>query len=342
MELNVLVIDDSAYARAALRGMMETIDGVRANVSTAVDGLDGYRQAIKRAPDLIMLDLEMPEMDGYTFLRLMKGSSVPVIVVSGTSSDVGESKALALGASAYIEKPERLTPERLFSIKGEIIEKVRTIRSLNNSGGKRRFKASELSFGPEAVVIGASTGGPRSVSSLIRTLPDKLPCALVVVMHMPPWLTVPFAERLNNQSLLPVRVATDGGTVEKGEVLVAPGGRHISFRRTEGRVCARITAARSAERTVPSIDLAFSSAAVSWGAGLVGAVMTGLGEDGSKGAVNIKEKGGTVLAESRESAVVYCMPEAAAATGAVDHVLSSSDMGEWIAGRFGKESIKLS
>ena len=167
MELNVLVIDDSAYARAALRGMMETMDGVRATVSTAVDGLDGYRQALKSAPDLIMLDLEMPEMDGYTFLRLMKGSSVPVIVVSGTGSDAGESKALALGASAYIEKPRRLTPDRFFSIKEKIAEKVRAIRFSGNSGAKRGFKASDLSLGaPKAVIIGASTGGPRAVTSL--------------------------------------------------------------------------------------------------------------------------------------------------------------------------------
>ena len=134
-----------------------------------------------------MLDLEMPEMDGYTFLRLMRGSSVPVIVVSCTKSDVGESKALALGASAYIEKPRRLTPEMLFSIKGEIIEKVRAIRFSDNSGAKRRFKASDLVIGaPEAVVIGASTGGPRAVSSLIRTFPAGLPSAFRGGSRQPP------------------------------------------------------------------------------------------------------------------------------------------------------------
>ncbi|MBI5468353.1 MAG: chemotaxis protein CheB [Deltaproteobacteria bacterium] len=342
LELNVLVIDDSAYARVALRGMMETMDGFSATVSTAVDGLDGYRQAIKREPDLIMLDLEMPEMDGFTFLRLIRGSSVPVIVVSGTGSEDSASKALELGASAYIEKPSLSTPDRLFSIKGEISEKVNAIRFPASSERKGRFKASDIYIGaPEAVIIGASTGGPRAVTSLIKTLPAGLPSVFVVSMHMPPWLTVPFAERLDAQSLLPVKVARDGTAVEKGEVLVAPGGHHISFLRTGGRVVSRLKPAEPADLYSPSIDLAFSSGALVWGGRLVGAVMTGMGEDGSKGIVNIKENGGVVLAEARESAVVYSMPEAAMATGMVDRVLSSRDMGEWIARRSGRGSIKL-
>jgi len=342
VELNVLVIDDSPYARVALRGMIETMDGFRATVSTAVDGLDGYRQALKREPDLIMLDLEMPEIDGFTFLRLIRGSSVPVIVVSGTGSEESESKALELGASAYIEKPSLNTPERLFSIKGEISEKLNSIGLAASLGGRRRLKPLDTApAAPQAVIIGASTGGPRAISSLIRALPAGLPCVFVVSMHRPPWLTVPFVERLNAQSLLPVRVAVDGGAVEKGEVVVAPGGRHLSFMRRGGRIVSVLETSGPVDQYSPSIDRAFSSGAAVWGAGLVGAVMTGMGEDGSEGVVNIKKNGGVVLSESRESAVVYSMSEASQATGAVDRVLTSAEMGEWIAGRFRRGSIKL-
>lgn len=342
MELNVLVIDDSPYARVALRGMIETMDGFRATVSTAVDGLDGYRQALKSEPDLIMLDLEMPEIDGFTFLRLIRGSSVPVIVVSGTGSEESESKALELGASAYIEKPSLNTPERLFSIKGEISEKLSSIGLAASPGGRRRLKPLDTAPGaPQAVIIGASTGGPRAVSSFVRALPAGLPCVFVVAMHMPPWLTVPFVERLNAQSLLPVRVAVDGGAVEKGEVVVAPGGRHLSFARRGGRIVSVLETAGPADQYSPSIDRAFSSGAIAWGAGLVGAVMTGMGEDGSEGIVKIKKNGGVVFSESRESAVVYSMSEATQATGAVDRVLTSAEMGEWIAVRFRRGSIKL-
>jgi len=345
VELNVLVIDDSAYARTALRGVIESIDGLRASVSTAVDGLDGYRQAIRNEPDLIMLDLEMPEMDGYTFLRLIKGASVPVIVVSGCATGrQGLSKAIELGATACVEKPSRLTPDRLSSIRGEIADKVRAIRfaSPRHTETRPRFKATDIGLGvPEAVVIGASTGGPRAVAALVKNLPSGLPTAFVVVMHMPPWLTASFTERLNNESLIPVKVASDGAVVQKTQVLVVPGGRHISFYRTGQGVHTRLSTPDSTDQQTPSIDLAFSSASAAWGAGLVGVVMTGMGEDGSKGIVNIKEKGGLVLAESRESAVVCSMPEAAVATGKVDRVLSSRDIGEWIAGIYGGNAAKL-
>lgn len=340
--MNVLVIDDSPYSRVALRGMIETMDGFRATVSTAVDGLDGYRQALKREPDLIMLDLEMPEIDGFTFLRLIRGSSVPVIVVSGTGSAHSESKALELGASAYIEKLPLHAPESLFSIKGEISEKLSSIGLAASRAGRRRFKALDPAReAPQAVIIGASTGGPRAVGSFVRALPAGLPCVFVVSMHMPPWLTAPFADRLNAQSLLPVRVAVDGAAVEKGEVVVAPGGRHISFAWRKGRIVTVLEAAGPADQYSPSIDRAFSSGAAVWGAGLVGAVMTGMGEDGSEGIVNIKKNGGVTLSESRESAVVYSMSEAAQATGAVDRVLTSAQMGEWIAGRFRMGHTKL-
>ncbi|MBI5587269.1 MAG: chemotaxis protein CheB [Deltaproteobacteria bacterium] len=343
MELRVLVIDDSAYARAALRGMLETMPGVKASVATAADGLDGYRQTLKSAPDLIMLDLEMPVMDGFTFLRLMRGSRVPVIVVSGRKSEQSASKALELGASAYIEKPTHHTSDKLFTLRGEISRKVSAIPlSRSTAPGKSRFKASDIHPGsPEAVIIGASSGGPGAVTSVIKALPAGLSSSFVVSLHMPAWLAVPFVQRLNAESLLPVKVAGDNEPVEKGVVLVAPGGCHMSFFKKDGSVFTSLAPAGGTDINVPSIDQVFSSGARVWGAGLVGVVMTGMGEDGSKGIVNIKEHGGVVLAESRESAVVYGMPEAAVSTGRVDRVLSSAGIGAWIAERCAMAATKL-
>lgn len=341
MELRVLVIDDSAYTRAALRGILESLPGIKAEVLTAVDGLDGYRQTLRFPPDLIMLDLEMPEMDGFTFLRLIRDSKVPVIVISGKKFEESAPRALRLGASDYIEKPTPHTSDKLFSIKGEISRKVRSI-PFDFPRPEKSGLIRNIRFGsPEAVVIGASTGGPRAVNTVVKMLPERVATAFVVSIHMPWWLTEPFVERLDSEAHLPVRVARDGCPVKKGEVIVTPGGYHISFYKKGGTVFSSLTPASSGDLCTPSIDRMFTSASTVWGAGVVGVIMTGMGADGSKGAVNIKENGGVVLAESKESSAVFSMPEAAISTGSVEQVLSSSEIGEWIIEKCGMASLKL-
>lgn len=186
---------------------------------------------------------------------------------------------------------------------------------------------------PEAVVIGASTGGPAAISSIIRSLPRSYPAAVSVALHMPHWLAAPFVERLNASSSMRVRIAGDGEKVEKGAVVVAPGGVHLSFIRKKGSVYTILTGKRTSDIFVPSIDRMFSSASEVWGAALIGVVLTGMGRDGVMGVEAIKDAGGVVVAESEESAAVPSMPKAAAATGKVALTMPAHRIGMWLAGR---------
>lgn len=348
MEIKILVIDDSAFSRFALRGLLEAMPGVNASVQTAVDGVDGYRQALRSMPDMIMLDLEMPNMDGFTFLRLLRNlGRVPVIVVTGCGWEGHALKAFELGAADFIEKPASTHSEKLFSIKDELVKKVKMMpvmsaRAARHEGRKDLKWISNISFGsPEVIAIGASTGGPKSIASVIKMLPSGIPAAFVVSLHMPQWLTDSFVGRLKSESLLKVKTACDGDVVEKGGVLVAPGGHHISFVKRAGKVYCKVTQKSGKDVYAPSIDRMFTGAAEVWGAGAVGVIMTGMGSDGREGAINIKNKGGYVIAESRDSAIVSSMPDAAVSTGKVDAVLSSSEIGGWIIERCGMSALKL-
>ncbi|MBI5642458.1 MAG: chemotaxis-specific protein-glutamate methyltransferase CheB [Deltaproteobacteria bacterium] len=337
MSLRVLVIDDSAYSRTTLSGLLKTMPGIKA-VATAIDGVDGFKQAREFDPDLIMLDLEMPNMDGFTFLRLIKtGRQVPVIVVTGKGKCASE--AMGLGAIDYIEKPTMEPSKKLFSIKGELERKIRRIpaarRQERTSGSKRNLRDAQF-ITASAVVIGASTGGPKTISSIIKALPEDFPVPVFISLHMPKWLTLPFTERLNHESALKVRVAKDGEPVESGAAFLAPGGFHLSFFRGAGVVCTRLERKSSADLHSPSIDRMFSSAANIWCAGLTGIILTGMGSDGMAGMIEIKNSGGFMVAESDKTAVVNSMPEAALSTGRVDMVLPSDEIACWLTERYSR------
>ncbi|MDP2689981.1 MAG: chemotaxis protein CheB [Deltaproteobacteria bacterium] len=344
MGIRVLVIDDSAFSRQAIAGMLGGIPAVE-TVTTAVDGMDGYRQALRFAPDLIVLDLEMPNIDGLGFLRLFRGAlkDIPVIVASGRRGRDDHAAAIGLGASDFIKKPTERASMEIFSITEELQNKIKaTILPMKPRCRPARQGPISHSIGhPAAVVIGASTGGPRSVSRIVKSLPAGLASAVIVSIHMPRWLTAPFAQRLNSLSSVDVRVATDNEAVERGGVLIAPGGFQISFVRDGACVRIRLRKAGSKDSYAPSIDGMFSSASGVWGAGLAGVVLTGMGNDGSLGAIKIKENGGFLIAESRESSAVFSMPEAAISTGMVDLVLGAGDIGGWITSGCAPGSLKL-
>lgn len=332
MPLKILVIDDSAYSRAALTGLLKTIPGVE-DVSTAVDGVDGYRQALKMMPDLIMLDLEMPNMDGFTFLRLIKDKQqAPVIVLTGRKWETDAATALELGAVDFLEKPALCPSDRFFSIKGELVKRIGLIPYMRPHNGlslKRQVKAAGKTM-PDIIAIGASTGGPKAISTIIRALPSDLGAAVVISLHMPPWLTEPFVERLNSESLIQVRIAEDGCMVERGGILIAPGGSHMTFFKSGSNFMVRLEQRGSEDHYAPSVDRMFSSAAKAWGPRLTGIVLTGMGTDGRQGAEEIKSSGGYVIAESKESSILFSMPEAIISAGISDEVLSVGEIGEWI------------
>jgi len=346
--MRVLVIDDSAFNRQALARIIGSLPAV-GEVATAVDGLDGCRQAIIFDPDLIVLDLEMPNIDGLSFLRLRNGflRDIPVIVASGRRSAGDSEAALRLGAIDFIERPTAGASKKIFDITEELSSKIKAAGEPLSAAKperkrRRRPLSAQASCYPSVVAIGASTGGPGPVSTIVKALPASLASAIIVSIHMPGWMTVPFAERLDAISEVDVRVAEHGGTVERGRVLIAPGGSHISFERAGGGAVRTLLSAKTAgELYSPSIDRMFSSAADIWGSGLVAAVLTGMGADGSAGAVRVKKSGGILIAESRSSCSVFSMPQAAIDTGMVDMVLGADDIAGWIAGRCAPRPLKL-
>ena len=351
MGMRVLVIDDSAFNRQALARIIGSLPAV-GEVATAVDGLDGCRQAIIFDPDLIVLDLEMPNIDGLSFLRLRKGflKDIPVIVASGRRSAGDSEAAFRLGAIDFIERPTAGASRKIFDISEELSRKIEAASlPLSVAQGaqsvearRRRPLCLPVSGCPSAIAIGTSTGGPGAVSTIVKSLPAALASAVVVSMHMPGWMTVPFAEGLDSISEVDVLVAEHEGTVGRGSVLIVPGGFHISFEReTGGTVRTLLSRKAATEICSPSIDRMFSSASDIWGSGLVGVVLTGMGTDGSAGAIKVKQSGGFLIAESRASSSVFSMPQAAIDTGMVDLVLGADEIAGWIAGRCAPRPLKL-
>jgi two-component system chemotaxis response regulator CheB len=325
----VLLVEDSAAMRATLGRILEEVCGAVV-VGAASDGEEALREALRLRPDLVFLDLQMPRMDGFTFLRLlMARRPTPVVVVSAQSSRTDVFKALELGALDFVAKPEDgAAPEALRDALVEKCALLRALRIQNLSPGEEAPGAPRRAAGgaePAAVVaIGASTGGPHAVQRLLAALPVDVGAGFLVAQHMPERFTAAFAERLARTTPFSVQEAAGDEVVAAGRVLVAPGGRHLEVRRdAQGalRTVVLPPAPGALPQPVPSVDRLFLSVAREVGRRAVGVVLTGMGQDGRAGVSAIKRAGGLTLAESEESAVVYGMPQAAVESGAVDEVL---------------------
>jgi len=335
--IKVLVVDDSAYNRNALSQMLTSAGDIEV-AGTATDGVDAIGKTLRLAPDVITLDLEMPNMDGYTFLRwLMKERPTPVLVISSRSDSRSVFRALELGAVDFLAKPEPRISRSIEAIGDELLAKVRAVLHLemgkvqSNVGLLarersaplvRRDEDTVLRPGPiEVVVIAASTGGPPALQAILTNLPGEFPASVVVAQHMPPGFTRSFAERLNKICALLVSEATGGERVRPGMALIAPGGHHLLLRRDREGLRAEIAPRRSTDKYAPSADQLMTSVAEACGPAALGVVLTGMGNDGAAGAAAIRGSGGRCLAESEESAVIFGMPQEAIRRGAVDKVL---------------------
>jgi two-component system chemotaxis response regulator CheB len=339
--VRVLVADDSEASRLAIDRMLSGVDGL-AVVASARDGEDALRQALRIELDLVVLDLEMPRLDGFTFLRLLMAQRpVPVLVLSsrGRRSDVF--KALELGALDFVAKPEGGGLEQL---RAALVQKCLLLRSLRIENLAAREEPSEhgaqatgLAEPAGVVAIGASTGGPQAIQRLLVSLPGSLPAAIVVAQHMPERFTTTFAERLARTTAFSVQEARDGDVVAAGRVLVAPGGRMMEVVRDRSatlRAAVLLPEPSAPRQYCPSVDRLFESVARAVGRRALAVILTGMGHDGRAGAEAVKRAGGVTLAESSESAVVYGMPLAAVESGAVDEVLSLPALAQRIV-RFG-------
>jgi two-component system chemotaxis response regulator CheB len=329
--IRVLVIDDSAYSRRSITRMLETSPLVKV-VGVARDGEEALRKALELEPDLITLDLEMPRMNGFTFLRLvMAKRPIPIIVVSGKSGEGDVFKALDLGAVDFIAKPMlRATPE-LQNIQAELIRKVHAIRDLRIDKVKDRIVSAPPVVTPRmirassaarsVVVIGASTGGPAALMQTLAAFTEPPSCAFLIAQHMPAGFTEGFAERLDRLTPFHVKEAEGGEYPLPGTVLLAPGGFHLELESDSGKILTRIVSNEVGEKYTPSVDRLFKSAAKHYGQDLLAVVLTGMGDDGRMGSLAVKEAGGRVIAESEETAVIFGMPQQAIRAGAVDEVL---------------------
>jgi two-component system chemotaxis response regulator CheB len=348
--IRVLIVDDSAGSRRTIQDILESSPDMTV-VGKASDGEEALRSALTLKPDLVILDLQMPRMDGFTFLRiLMSRHPTPVIVVSSYSQKENVFKALELGALDFVAKPTG--DEDLAPLKEEILGKVAMVRHLqpaNLRGSGRpdtgqRYMPPAPTEGPsppippkpaappakKLVVIGASTGGPAAIGELLERLPIDLDAAVVVAQHMPDKFTKTFAERLNRRSVWDVREATNGDLLPRGVALVAPGRRCLEVVADGRERRVAVVAASPEDRYVPSVDRLFRTAAAAYGADAIGVVLTGMGDDGREGVVELASRGGKVVAEAPETAVIFGMPSAAVRTGRVDKVVPLGRIAEML------------
>jgi len=325
--IRVLLVDDSATSRAHLASILGDAPAIQI-VGQAGDGEQGLELVAKLQPDVIVLDLQMPRMDGFTFLRLlMPRHPTPVVVISSQARRSDVFRALELGALDFVAKPSG-TAASLETFREEVLQKCATVRALRleNLAARRPMPLVSVALepSPRVVAIGASTGGPQALHQLLAALPGDVPLAILVAQHMPDRFTVTFAERLARATAFSAKEAEDGDLVAGGRILVAPGRRHMELaREDDGALRARIHPPQGGSgRYIPSIDRLFASVAAACGSSACGVVLTGMGNDGREGIQAIKRGGGLTLAESADTAVVYGMPQAAVETGAVDEVLA--------------------
>jgi two-component system chemotaxis response regulator CheB len=335
--IKVLVIDDSAVMRQ-LMTMLFT-DQHDIEVSVAADPLIALGKMARSRPDVIVLDLELPRMDGLTFLeRLMADTPLPVIVCSGHAGPGSELslRALEKGALEIVSKPALGLRDFLENSAPRLLALVRVAAS--NEARRRpraiaRANLARASVTPvraaqgreRMIALGASTGGTEALNALLRALPVTTP-GIVVVQHMPAGFTGPFAERLNRVCALEVREARDGDVVKGGRVLIAPGGRQLRVVRSARRYVVTIDDGPEVSRHRPSVDALFSSVAKAAGARAVAALLTGMGDDGAKGLLELRRAGAHTLAQDEQSCVIFGMPREAIALGAATEVVALDDL----------------
>ena len=348
-ELRALVVDDSSLNRRTIAAILGEIPGV-SHVDIASDGADALRVVEANPPDFITLDLEMPRLDGFEFLQLlMDRHPLPVVVVSGLSAKEHVFRALELGAIDFIEKPQG-TDAPLESLRRQLVEKVGVIQQLSPLA-LRRTTLGGLALDPDVrekktsarepsvlkrvpskvIVIGASTGGPRALVTLFRHLHHDVDAALVVAQHMPPRFTTTFASRLDRTGVAQVSEARQYERLARGHAYVCPGGRCIEVVPSDRGPAIRVVEPDKRSHYVPSVDQLFKSAARVLGDKAVAVVLTGMGDDGAEGVRAISERGGSVLVEAPETAVVAGMPLAAQRTGVPHQSLGIWALGDMLA-----------
>jgi two-component system chemotaxis response regulator CheB len=337
-KIKVLIIDDSAVVRQTLTELLDGDPRIEV-IGVAPDPFAAAEKMRHVAPDVITLDVEMPRMDGLTFLRkLMSQHPIPVVMCSslaGTGSETAL-KALEYGAVEIIQKPRLGTKQFLEesairirdAVKAAALARVKPLAKRHKVEPKltadailERPKSNAMIQTTEkVVVIGASTGGTEALRVLLETLPLDSP-GMVIVQHMPEHFTAAFARRLDGICRMSIKEAEDNDSVIRGRALIAPGNCHVLLKRSGARYYVEIKDGPLVSRHRPSVDVLFRSAARYAGRNSLGIIMTGMGDDGAKGMLEMKGAGAATIAQDEQSCVVFGMPAEAIKLGAVDKVL---------------------
>ncbi len=344
-KIRVLIVDDSALVRQTLTEVLRSDPEIEV-LATASDPFVAAKRLRDEVPDVITLDVEMPRMDGITFLRkLMAQHPIPVVMCSSLTEEGSETlmQALEAGAVDIILKPRVDTAQFLLESRVRICDVVKAaaqarLRKRNGSAPASRSipvtqkLSADVMLPPprvgqamarttECVVcIGASTGGTELLREVLQSLPPASP-GIVIVQHMPELFTAAFANRLNGLCALDIKEAADGDTVLRGHVLIAPGNRHTMLQRSGARYYVTVKDGPLVSRHRPSVDVLFRSAAQNAGSNALGIIMTGMGDDGARGLLEMKQAGAATIAQDEATSIVFGMPKEAIALGAADKVL---------------------
>ena len=335
----VLVADDSAFMRQLITELVDE-SGEFQVIGTARNGVDAIKKIRALDPDLVTLDVEMPELDGLDTLEvIMREMPRPVVILSGAAGGHGADltiRALELGAVEFVRKPAGAASTGLSAAREQLLDALRAASQVSaRSVGALARAAAETRRGPpplstgaatRVVAIAASTGGPRALAQVIPALPRSLGAAVLVVQHMPAGFTRSLAERLDLQSQLPVAEARDGECLMHGRVYIAPGGFHMRIRRDGGHPVIALDTTPPIWGVRPSADPMFRSISELFGADVVGVVLTGMGRDGAAGLRAIRDAGGVGIAQDRESSIIPGMPQAAVAMGGAEWVVALDEI----------------
>jgi two-component system chemotaxis response regulator CheB len=345
-KLRVLVVDDSAFMRRLTSQIIDD-SGEFAVAGTARNGYDALKQIHELNPDIVTLDVDMPELDGLSALGyIMSETPRPVVMLSAGTTNGGQTatlRALELGAVDFVLKPSGAISLDLRTISDRLLSALRGAASANMSGlrmlarpapeglGHKVDAVSRSDRATRAVVVASSTGGPRALSAIVPQLSRGLAAAVLVVQHMPAGFTKSLAQRLDTVSPIRIDEAEDGEPVVHGRVYLAPGGFHMTVRDDGEGPAIGLDKSASLWGVRPAADLLFRSAAAVFGASTVAVVLTGMGRDGAEGTRAVREAGGLAIIQDRESATIYGMPQAAIQCAGADRVAALQDIGGAIA-----------
>ncbi|HQL33552.1 MAG TPA: chemotaxis response regulator protein-glutamate methylesterase [Treponemataceae bacterium] len=346
--INVMIVDDSAVVRQTLSEVLSNESDISV-LATASDPYDAVEKLKHKIPDVIILDIEMPKMDGLTFLKkIMSQHPIPVIICSSKAEEGSQNvfQAMQFGAVDIIQKPKIGTKEFLEESRVMITDAVRAahltrVKKISSSVPAVAPKLTadvilpmgspnvSIETTESVIVVGASTGGTEALRVFLEQLPIDCP-GVVIVQHMPEHFTAAFASRLDGICAVNIKEAEDNDTVLRGRVLIAPGNKHLLLKRSGARYYVEIKNGPLVSRHRPSVDVLFRSTARYAGKNAIGVIMTGMGDDGAKGMLEMKQAGAFNFAQDEQSCVVFGMPKEAIKIGAVDIIATLNDLADLV------------